>query len=638
MVSVKDIKKKIDKRRMLVIINIAIPVFIILFLFLFNYFGALKFKRYDMTDDQRYSLLPESIEFLDGLEQDIKIQVLLGVDDLPYDYLRLKEAIEQKLDEMKAYSGSNLEYEFIDPFDNATNVEKEERKGQLKSSGIFHVRWVGNKDDGKSERIFYAGAKILIKDENGEYNDYYPINFLPWNFVDPRYQKVLSESDNRLADETRIAVEEGINNLESTLIRGLYDLLNFKTKSIAFLQGHYESPVFIDTLIRNNQPVKNIRSFYLDDVVNKLNRSFQLDVLTLKSLGSFDEMMQYDMIVISNPKVAFNDMELFLLDQYVMHGGKVFWLLDFVRRDPAKIKTTREYLEFDDLNLLRYFNNLGVSPKQHVIGDLNCGTTKLSLNNKLEVFNYVFYPILNNSMSDNMITHNIGEVISYYPTVLDINEDKPEITKTILLNSSDSSYTKSPGDYQIGYFASSFKEEGFRNKLRKDKKKFVSGLLLEGEFTSLYKEKLTNPNHPQYVGYTTFCDSFNLDYKVSAKNKMIVVGDGEMLENQLIEQGEGGPVYPLPLGVHRHYYEGTGSGYYPGNMRFAVNSIDYLLDRELLIKLRSKDIKERLMRKDIRTDDNLWFNWQLLNTALPILIVIVFAVAMIFIRKIRFSK
>ena len=93
------------------IIQLALTLAIIV---LVNYIGSFVFHRFDLTEEKRFSLAPETRKVLRNLEDVVFVKVYLD-GDLPVGFNRLKTAIEELLDEFRAYAPKNLQYEFIDP-------------------------------------------------------------------------------------------------------------------------------------------------------------------------------------------------------------------------------------------------------------------------------------------------------------------------------------------------------------------------------------------------------------------------------------------------------------------------------------------------------------------------------------------
>ncbi|HOI33053.1 MAG TPA: hypothetical protein PLC47_09825, partial [Bacteroidales bacterium] len=140
---------------------------------------------------------------------------------------------------------------------------------------------------------------------------------------------------------------------------------------------------------------------------------------------------------------------------------------------------------------------------------------------------------------------------------------------------------------------------------------------LEGKFPSLYANRM-----PAEIS-TSGEIGFREESKATA---MIVIADGDMARNQFhLQQG-----YPLPLGYDQYTRQTF------GNKNFLLNAISYLVEGEGLISIRSRELKLRLLDANKVSVGRL--QWQLFNTVLPVLFIILSGLLFAWLRKKRFTR
>jgi gliding-associated putative ABC transporter substrate-binding component GldG len=106
---------------------------------------------------------------------------------------------------------------------------------------------------------------------------------------------------------------------------------------------------------------------------------------------------------------------------------------------------------------------------------------------------------------------------------------------------------------------------------------------------------------------------------------MIVISDGDVLKNQLDKNGS-----EVELGLDQR----TGILY--ANKDFIMNCVNYLLDDNGLINIRSKEVDLPLLDKE-----KVYANYtqsQVITVAVPIIILLVFGLVFTILRKRKYSK
>ena len=145
-------------------------------------------------------------------------------------------------------------------------------------------------------------------------------------------------------------------------------------------------------------------------------------------------------------------------------------------------------------------------------------------------------------------------------------------------------------------------------------------MLLEGKFQSYYRNRLSED----------FTESNLVDVldESATNTKIIVIADGDVARNFVI--GEGNQRRMHPLGYDRF------SDRTFGNQDFLLNCMNYLLDDEGVMGVRSREVRLRLMEFDQLTVHRV--RWQLINLLIPVLLVVIFGLIYIVIRKRKYSR
>jgi ABC-2 type transport system permease protein len=107
---------------------------------------------------------------------------------------------------------------------------------------------------------------------------------------------------------------------------------------------------------------------------------------------------------------------------------------------------------------------------------------------------------------------------------------------------------------------------------------------------------------------------------------MLVVSDGDIARN-LIVNYETAEVKPLGFNKYDKYIY--------ANKDFLVNAIEYLLDDSGVVEARSKEVKLRMLDVVRASDESV--KWQLINVALPVVLLLVFGLLFNFWRKRKYT-
>ena len=423
-------------------------------------------------------------------------------------------------------------------------------------------------------------------------------------------------------------IEEEINSsielLEYEIGNVLRKCIAGKGIKIAFSAGHGElneintadisnelSGFYSLSRISLNLEDSNCYKMFAKDVVDNPDKP----VFTVLVEGLIKKLSEYRGLIIAKPIKPFSEPEKFVLDQYIMNGGKVIWLVEELEAEMDSVAKYGQVLTRNHKhNLGDMLFHYGVKVKPTLIQDLQShGIPAINQQtNRPGFWPWIFYPLFN-SINDNPVSKNLENVWGRYCSSLDTTATT-KLSKTVLLRSSPRSrLAHNPVLISLDLLKVKPNSQNFRNGNQ------IAAVLVDGEFTSPYK----------------FRDgvkrAFDIPFKESiASNAMIVIGDGDLISNQVSSDGQ---VYPL--GYDKYGSKQFGTPVEFANKKFFLNCVDYLCDDTNLIEVRSREIVLRLLDKGKIKSDKLY--WQSLNMVLPILIIIFFGLANAFYRKRRWS-
>ena len=562
-------KKSIRKRK-----DIAMLLAVLVIVVLINFVGAFLFKRFDLTSEKRYTLSESSRKLLKKLDDVVYIKVYLQGDFNP-NFTRLKNETKELLDEFRAYSNGNLEYELINPLDNPSKEETNKIEKQLYDKGIMPEQIVDRSSQKISETFIWPGAIITYKGKESVWQIY----------------------KRQLGFEAEQSINNSIQEMEYGLTNAIRKTTLLRKPEVLFVEGHDE----LDT-IRGADFMRSVAEYY--------------NVSRVKINHKLYALKGADAIVIAQPDSMFDEKDKYIIDQFIMHGGKALWLIDpvYVNRDTL---TTRGYsLGFkNDLNLDDILFKYGVRLNPVLVQDLQSAQVPVNVGFKqgqpdFKPFYWNYYPLLLPS-SNHPIVKNLDLIRTEYIGTLDTVFAR-DVKKTILLQTS--RYTKTqPTPVRILAAQVKLKpnESQYNNSFQN------VACLLEGQFESNYKNRITS---------RILQDSI-FDFMGKSKpTKMIVVSDGDIAKNEY--QRSTGMIFPVGYDTY--------SKQQFANKTFLLNCMNYLLDDEGLLQLRSREVKLRLLDKK-KTATQIT-KWKLTNVGLPLLIIICFGIVQYYIRKKRYSK
>ncbi len=559
-------------------------IIVLAIIVLLNIIGSLKFFRLDLTSENRYSLSEATKSLLKSFDDVLYVKVYLD-GDFPAGFQRLQRETRQMLDEFRAYN-ENIEYQFINPDASDDPKISGQIKQQLQFKGLKPFSLQVREQGGNTELEIYPGAIMSYGDKE------VPVLLLLDQF----------------AASPEAQVNNSIQNLEFQLANGIRALVASSKPSVGFLYGHGElEPKYIADFARSigdNYTLDrfDIRKFRSDSTGEQISIQDQQRKLN-----------RFDALIVAKPREPFTDLDKYLIDQYIMNGGKVVWLVDAVYAEMDSLSEKSQFISFPIYDKLRISDMLfryGVRINTNLVQDI----ISAGVSDRRSVNNWIYFPLVMPQVK-HPITKDLNAVKLDFVSSLD-TIIAPGIKKTVLLKSSP--YSRTVATPHIVSLQRLYEEP---NQALFNQKFLPLGVLLEGSFESAFKNRLLpKENGPEQLKLKTEGDH----------TQMVVIGDGDIIRNQLnilnpnIPKGT-----PLPLGFDQF----TGQQY--GNKNLLLNIMDYMLDDSGLISIRSRELKLRLLNPEKVRGNRLY--WQLINTLVPVAVIILFGILLTFIRKRKYA-
>ncbi|OYU54104.1 MAG: gliding motility-associated ABC transporter substrate-binding protein GldG [Chitinophagaceae bacterium BSSC1] len=561
------------------------------------YLANLVSFRADLTAEKRFSLSPSTHQVLKGLDSAVTITVFL-TGDLPSDYRKLNQAVQDLLNEFKSIAGGNiLQVKFEKPGEHLrSDTSKAILYDSLSRLGVVFEQTasVSAESDKTTQQLIIPSALLQYKQQK-------PIA------IDLRSsKKVFKQYDLLTVAEPEEDKEATRNAAEA--------LLEYKFANAIHLLTRKQVPT-IAYLVGNGEPI----DLRINDLGERLRNEYRLAVFDLKQ--GYPDPAMIDAMLVVKPTQQFTEEDKLKLDQYVMNGGKVIWFidklyaeLDSLKRNQAEYTAYDRGLDLDDL-LFKY----GVRINGDLLQDLNCSKMPIVIGQnadgspKMQRVPWPYYPFLS-ARTKNPISQNLDRVLPLFPSSIDTVK-APGINKTILLaTDSNSRRLSSPAMVSVN----SVKDE---NDLRSFNKSYIPvAVLLEGRFQSLFKNRVSAVLNDS-IQKATGKPFLNQAVK---PGKQIVVADADIVTNE-VSQTTG----PLPMG------ELQMENYRFANREFLSNSVDYLVSGNQLFETRNKDFVLRLLDKKKLSDEKTF--WQVINIGLPLVLVLILGVFFQWRRKSKYT-
>ncbi len=540
---------------------------------LLNILGNLFFTHLDLTEEGRFTLTKPTRELLKKVDDVVYVEVLLE-GEFPAGFKRLQRAVKEMLDDFRSHS-PYIEYEFTDP--NQGSIEEINKlREELAKDGIVPTNLRLKDVEGTTEKLIYPWAKVFYKGR----------------------MVAVDLLEEMAAGDQEAKLNQSISLLEYKFANAIHKLSKDAKEIIAFTTSHGE----LDELERK-------------DLVRSLRQYYEVGTFHLDSAAYIPQDVK--VLIVAKPRAPFSEKDKFKIDQYVMNGGKVMWLIDPLNAELDSMRADGSYVPYDyPLNLDDLLFRYGVRINPNMVLDLQCSHIPIVVDptGRQELFKWYYHPIILPD-SQHPIVKNLDGINLFFPASIDTIRTKTPVRKTILLRSSRHS--------RLQFNTARLNFEILRYE--PDPSKFDKGpqtvaVLLEGTFPSLYENRITPT---MMEGLRAIGQEFRSRSEPTA---MLVVSDGDVAKNPVVNR-ETGQV--LPLGFNRF------TRYQFANKDFLLNAIEYLRDENGIIEARSKEVKLRLL-DTVKAEKEKSF-WQFINLVVPLLFLMAFAWTYNFFRKRRFG-
>ncbi len=540
-----------------------------------NIVSQYAFTRIDFTKEKRFTISPISIQILESLKEPVKITVFLE-GDFPSGFKRLQSATKDLLIDYKAYAGDNIQFEFVNPLDGKNQQEQEEVYNELSQKGIEPTNLSVKTESGLSQKVIFPAAMVSFNNQD------IPVRLLQTKMgVSP--EEVLNNS---------------IQNLEYAFSSAIKKATSGGKPRVGFTEGHGE-----------------LSDLELQDAMKALSDGYEAGRINLTAITN-DGLEKLKVMVIAKPETAFTELEKYKLDQFLMRGGKIVWTVDQVTADLDSLRKSsrEEQLAIPKkLNLDDQLFTYGFRINYDLVGDMNCAQIPVNVGMvggqpQLQLVPWLFYPIIM-PVSTHPMVKNLDGIKTEFINTVDIITVANVKQTTLLTTSPFNRELEAPTIISLKMIEDTPDPQRFQSEPK------PVCVLLEGNFKSNFLTQAI----PDGAGLGT------KTIGKSAFTKMLVFSDGDVFKSQV--SGKDGSVFPL--GFDRYNQQTY------GNKTFLLNAVDYLTDDSGLIALRLKEIKLRLLDKGKLVADK--FKWQLINTLIPLIVLVLFGIFQHLYRKRKYA-
>ncbi len=535
--------------------------------------------RIDLTEDNRYTLSETTHDVLNDLKGIAYIKVYLE-GEMPVAFTRMQDAIVELLDEYKILSDGNVQYELINPHAEEDKEIRQELFAYLYDTGLQPVNvQATDEEGGSSQKLIFPGAIV--------------------NYNGIELGLNLLKNNPGLAPEVNL--NHSIQSLEYEFTNSIRNLSSDTLEKIAFIEGHDE-----------------LNQYEVGDITKELANYYQVDRGAINGIpGVLDD---YQAVIIAKPKEMFTEADKFVLDQYIMSGGRVAWFVDPVSINMDSLRMGRTIALLRDLNMDDQLFHYGVRINPVLVKDIQAGvipvnTAVSGAPAKFTRAPWNYYPLLGPNPL-HPVTTNLNFVSGKFASSIDTVGGNPNVSKEVLLSTSRFTQVLSmPAIISLEEVSKQPNKEDYNQPFQ------TVALMLEGNFHSVFK------NRP----IEQFLSNSALQFtEESAYTRLLVVADGDIIKND-VSYRQGSPVIST-LGFDKYTRQTF------GNKEFIMNAIHYLSGKKELIELRAKDYKLRLLDKSKIKSKSAKVKWQLFNVLAPIFLIMIIGFVINFRKKFVYGK
>ncbi|MBB6269639.1 ABC-2 type transport system permease protein [Pedobacter cryoconitis] len=546
----------------------------VMLLIIMNIAASYFYTRFDFTKDKRFTLHPKSKAVLAKAHHQITITVFLD-GELPAAFRRLQRSATDLLNDYKANSSVKIKVVFTDPISGLAQQEQDTVLNNLYRIGIEPTNLNIKNDAGFTQKTIFPMAIVQAGDRQ------IAVKLLQNLDAGGNYE------DN---------INNSIQNLEYVFTSAIKKVSTGENPRIGFTEG-------------NGEP----SDLFLSDAMKSLSDSYEVGRVDLNQISK-QGLDKLKILFIAKPQHEFSEAVKYKINYFVMNGGRVVWSIDQVSASLDSLQGKGEQLAFNNkLNLDDMLFMYGARVNYNLVADLNCAEIPVTMNGgsqrDIQMAPWIYYPVLIPDTSNNMV-RNIDGVKTEFLSTVDTIGVKGVRKTTILRTSPYHLVYNTPKLLSLGIVAEAPDQKLYSNTPQN------AAVLLEGVFPSVFA------NRAVPAGIT---ENYSVTGQ-SKKTKMIVIGDGDIFLNQVSSRD--GSVFPL--GFDRYTQRNF------GNKAFLLNVADYLSSDDNLIELRNKEVKVRLLDKQLLRQSKT--KWQFINLILPLLLLISFAIFQHYYRKYKYAR
>lgn len=535
------------------------------------------FFRIDLTSDKRYSISNQTKTLMKSVNKPMSVTVYL-TGDLNPGFLHLKKATTEILDELNIYSRKSINIHFVNPSEASSNEERENNYLKMEQKGMSATSVYDKDKEGKAiQKIIYPWLEITY---NGK----------------TKTVLLLKNLGGLSGDEN---LNISIENLEFQITDVIRQLVSTQVSKIAFIEGHGE--------------LSEIETY---EISKALSKYFQIDRGVINTDASI--LDQYKAIIVAKPMATFSEKDKFVIDQYIMHGGRVLWLVDGVRVSQESFSTLGQSPALAlDLNLNDILFRYGVRINPVLLEDVQCTYVPMNVAPKgkkvhFEPMPWVLSPLLLTS-NEHVITRNIPPVKAPFSSMVEMVGEFKNLKRSFLIATSNNTHVlETPANISLAQMPD------LKNNTYFNMAYIPVGVVLEGQFPSVFANRMVPTeitNAPPIQQQSVF-------------TRQIIIANGEIARNEVERKGDS--IQTIPLGFDRFMNQQF------GNKEFITNAVLFLTDQDGWMNLRNRTFELRLLNKKAAIDERV--KWQIINVVLPIVLLLIIGIVYQFLRKRKYAR
>lgn len=547
-----------------------------------NFIASSYHTRFDLTKEKRYTLSSATKDLLKNLDEPVTIEVFLKGDNFPSGFKKLAITTTELLKEFKEYGKGYVIYTFHEPSENIN--ENRTYADTLLSMGASPINLTVQLKAGEQQQYVFPVAWIHYKDRSILVDLY--------------------------TGGKRIITPDELNSAEALME---YQFIN------AINKISQETVPFVGYAVGNGEPVGPEVQDLIEGVLRPNYNLFSLNIATQPSIPD-----TFQVLLIVKPKEKFSEEERFKLDQYIMRGGKIIWMIDDLAAELDSLKLNARTIAYERyLNLTDMLFQFGARINPDLVMDLQCDFLPIvaggsAENPQYEFLKWNYFPLFE-SRNNHPINKNLRLISSRFVNSIDTVK-AVGIKKTFLLQSSaNSRKIGTPAIISLDENRNAPEDANFKEN------GIPVAVLLEGKFRSIFEGRVSKEKADSLVSKgTPYIGRSELE------GKMIIVADGDIALNDYSSQQQ----RILPMGLNK-YTLGTSYEYQFANREFILNCIEYMINDKGIMETRSKDFVLRVL--DTKKVDEQKLLWQFINIVIPVILVILLGFIYQQIRKKKYS-